>query len=312
MGLYYWMGLSYMDLNNLLIFNEVVKRGSFTQAAKQLQMPSSNVSRKVQMLEAELGIKLLHRTTRAVMATAEGQNIYQLSQGLVDTKQSIHQWLSDQHDHPQGLINITAPESFSQWPLADWLIEFQTCYPDIKLNLISDSETLSFDDYKLDFAFRLGPLLDSQLIAKPLFSIQFGFFASQEFLSKQGRVSNVEQLLTLPAIACTKQSTVLPWLYKDQKSNQQHRILPSASFKVKDQAVALQAAEKGLGVVFLPEPCVQEQLKPILKKYWPEPITFYLLYRDKSSVQSKRCQVFIEFIEQRLASMEMVKGVSRT
>lgn len=300
-----------MDLNNLLIFSEVVKWGSFTQAAKHLHMPSSNVSRKVQMLETELGIKLLHRTTRAVTATAEGQNIYQLSLGLADTKQSIGQWLSDQSEHPQGLINITAPDSFAQWPLADWLIEFQTVFPDIKLNLISDSETLSFDDYKLDFAFRLGPLLDSQLIAKPLFNIQFGFFASQGFLTKQGRISSIDQLLTLPAIACTKQSTVLPWFYKNLEMDKQNSVLPSASFKVKDQAVALQAAEKGLGVVFLPQPCVQDTLKPLLKKYWPEPMTFYLLYRDKSSVQSKRCQVFLEFIEQRLGTMKMIKGVGK-
>ena len=164
-----------MDLNTLLILNEVIRLKSFSKAAIVLDIPSSNVSRKIQALEQQLGLKLVQRSTRSVTATSEGSTVIKLAKGLFESNQQIQDWLLGQTNTPQGQLTITAPESFSQWPLSDWLLDFKQQYPHIDIELLSDSSNLSFDDYDLDFAFRFGQLQDSSLIAKVLAKVEFRF-----------------------------------------------------------------------------------------------------------------------------------------
>lgn len=305
-----------MDLNTLLILYEVVKHNSFSVAAKKLNMPSSNVSRKLQALESQLGVKLLNRTTRSVSATAEGKKVLLLAQGLLESNRQIKEWTLGQTAEARGVLKITAPESFTQWPLGDWLIEFQKRYPSVEIELVSDNSQLHFDDHDLDFAFRLGPLPNSNLIAKELFKVSFGFFASSDFLAQHGMPRKMEALMDLPSIGCTVENQLLPWMI--EKAGQQQVILPNTCFRVKDQNIALKAAIQGLGVVFLPISLVerhsgQEQLMPVLKSYWPKPEIFYLVYRDKESVHSARHRAFVQFITQCLAhdkTQTAQKGIS--
>jgi len=298
-----------MDLNTLLILNEVIRLKSFSKAATVLGMPSSNVSRKVQSLEQQLGLKLVQRSTRSVTATSEGLTVIKLAQGLYDSNQQIQEWLLGQTHIPQGQLTITAPESFAQWPLSDWLLYFKQQYPDIDIELLSDSRQLSFDDYALDFAFRFGQLQDSNLIAKVLATVEFGFYASAGFLKNNGPIESIIALKAAPSIACITEQGTLPFLYK-QKS-QALAYTPNASFKVKDQLIALKACQKHIGIAFFPKALVAHHdkrhvLKPILEKHWPAPMPLYLLYRNKQSTQALRHKVFIDFLVKQYKAAGMV------
>ena len=305
-----------MDLNALLIFCEVAKHKSFSQASRQLNLPSSNVSRKIQALEKDLGVKLVHRTTRSVTATSEGKKVLELAQGLLDANGSIKEWILGQTSEPRGLLRITSPESFAQWPLGDWLIQFQRLHPEVEIELITDSSNLSFDDFELDFAFRSGPLPSSNLIAKELFKIGFGFFASPDFLKQHKTPKNIEELIQLPAIGCTAEQVQLPWIY--QEKGEQKFIIPNTRFRVKDQSIALKAAQEGLGVVFLPISLSQTShdengLQPILKSIWPKPTGFHIIYRDRENRISARYKAFLNFIHERILenqAREKIEGVS--
>lgn len=292
-----------VDLNSLLILTEVAKHKSFSQAARTLGMPSSNVSRKIQQLEEQLGAPLLHRTTRSVTATAEGKTIVALAQGLVNSHKQIQEWSRSQSEEPSGPLKITAPESFARWPLGIWLIEFQKQYPLVSIELVTESSNLRFDEYELDFAFRMGPLDSSNLIAKPLFKLVFGYFASRTLIDEYGNPSNIEKLLALPSIGCTTDKELLPWIFKSGKGMQS--CVPNAAFKVKDQAIALNAVEQGLGVGFLPISLVEEspnskKLIPLLKNSWPKANQMYLVYRDKEQVSTARHKAFLGFIRERI------------
>ncbi len=290
-----------MDLNALLVLNAVAKHKSFMQAAKQLAMPSSNVSRKIQILEEGLGVKLLRRSTRNVTITQEGERILALSQGLIESHQAIMEWQLAQNDTPSGTLTITAPDTFSQWPLGQWLIEFKLRYPDINIELISNSQNLNFDEHSLDFAFRFGPLDDSNLIAKPLLKMGFGFYASPKLWDKSSL--SLETLKTLPSIGITANQQVLPWSI-DKKGKPQSWI-PDSQFRVADVNVAKQAAQAGVGVAFLPTPAAKDgvkdkTLKPLISSLWPKPKELYLLYRHKAQSESARYGVFITFIEHKI------------
>jgi len=290
-----------IDLNGLLILNEVAKHKSFSQAARSLGMPSSNISRRVQQLEEKLGVTLLHRTTRSVTTTAEGKAILTLAQGLVQSHNQIQEWSRSQCAEPSGPLKITAPESFARWPLGEWLIEFQKQYPHISIELVTESSNLHFDEYELDFAFRMGPLNSSNLIAKPLFKLAFGYFASRKLIEESGSPSNIDELLALPSIGCTTDKALLPWVFKTGRSEQ--FFLPKAVFKVKDQSIALNGVEQGLGVGFLPVSLVEESpkykmLMPLLKTNWPKANQMYLVYRDKEHVMTARHKAFLNFIRE--------------
>lgn len=305
-----------MDLNALRIFCEVVRLKSFSQAARQLNVPSSNVSRKIQSLESELGVKLVHRTTRSVTPTSDGKKVHELAQGLLESNHNIKEWILGQTTEARGLLRITSPETFAQWPLGEWLIQFQREFPNVEIELITDSSNLSFDDFELDFAFRSGPLPSSNLIAKELFTIQFGFFAAKGFLDRHPQPQSLEELKALPAIGCTAEQSLLPWFYQEQ--GQQHFWLPQTRFRVKDQSIALKAAQEELGIVFLPISLVNmeseyEPLLPLLKQHWPQPVPFHILYRDRESANSARYKAFLSFINQRIAETrgsEEIEGVS--
>jgi len=305
-----------MDLNALLILCEVVKHRSFSRAARQLKIPSSNVSRKLQALENEMGVKLIHRTTRSVTPTSDGQKIVELARGLLESNQDIKEWVLGQKVEPEGLLRITSPETFAQWPLGEWLIEFQQLHPKVEIELITDSSNLSFDDFELDYAFRFGPLPDSNLIAKELFKIAFGFFAARELLSVYQHPNSIDELQTLPAIGCTAEQQVLPWFYLDGQT--ERMIFPQTCFRVKDQSIALTAALSGLGVAFLPISLVnraepKDVLIPLLKPIWPKPISFHMIYRERRGANPARYHVFQEFIMGKLAetqAREVIEGIS--
>ncbi len=305
-----------MDLNALLILCEVVKHRSFSRAARQLKIPSSNVSRKLQTLEAEMGVKLIHRTTRSVTPTSDGQRVVELARGLLESHQDIKEWVLGQKAEPEGLLRITSPETFAQWPLGEWLIEFQRLYPKVEVELITDSSNLSFDDFELDYAFRFGPLPDSTLIAKELFKIAFGFFAATDLLKQHKTPTTLQDLLALPAIGCTAEQQLLPWFYQDVQG--ERMFFPQTCFRVKDQSIALTAAVSGLGVAFLPISLVNRAepknvLEPLLKALWPKPISFHMIYRERRGTNPARYQVFQDFIMGKLAetqAKEVIEGIS--
>jgi len=289
-----------VDLNTLVILNEVIRHKSFTKASVVLGMPSSNVSRKIQILEEALKMPLLYRTTRSVTPTQEGIKLVELAKGALDSHDQLQLWLEQRGKEPQGKLTMTAPESFVQWPLSDWLIEFKQAYPKVDIEILSDSHSLNFDEYRLDFAFRFGSLSDSSLIVKPLARIPFGFFTQRRQPSEE---YDLDAVLQGPMISCLSEHGVLPWLYRI--AGKECVMVPKPGFAAKDQRIALKACQRGVGVAFLPVPMVallddEDQLQPIIRDHWPGPLPLSLLYRDKSERQSLRHKAWLDFLANKL------------
>ena len=133
-----------MDLQAICWFVEVVNRGSFIAAAKHLRLPSSNLSRRIAKLEQQLGCKLLLRSTRALALTDEGQDFLPLAQELLSKTQKIDHWALSRAQVVTGTLRITAPAGFAKWPLADWLIDYQRQFKQVKIELISSNQYLDF------------------------------------------------------------------------------------------------------------------------------------------------------------------------
>lgn len=297
----YWDNAMYLEA--VCWFVEVVKHSSFSKAAQVLNQPSSNVSRRIGQLEAELGCKLLLRSTRVVSLTDDGNSFLPIAKQLQYDQQQISDWMLYRHQIPRGTLRITAPLGFSNEALSDWLIDYKKQNPEVKVELINSNDYLNFQDHQLDFAFRQGPLVDSNLIAKELFKIRYGVFIAPELLAQTGPINSLDELTKQPLIAISAKGKALPWRFADMNLQ-----LKNVDMVFEDFRSCAKAATQGLGITYLSwfdaESLVEnDQLVSILDHLQPSPIGFYLLYTDRK-FRPKKNQAFLDLVDEMSSTLK--------
>jgi DNA-binding transcriptional LysR family regulator len=183
-----------MNLNLLKTFVKVAELGSFTKAAKLLNQPKSRVSRHIAILESDLGIELIRRTTRQINLTHGGKEFYQRVCGLLRELETQVDLMSDHHDEITGLIRLTAPEDIAQTILSKVIQNFEAKYPKVKFEVIVSNEYLDLTKENIDIAFRAGKLKDSNLKQKRLMETKIILVASKKYLQSYGRPSKLQDL----------------------------------------------------------------------------------------------------------------------
>lgn len=189
-----------MDLTSrLLLFLDVVERGSYAKAAELRLMDRSVVSKQIAKLEEELDVRLLNRTTRTFSLTSAGVEVKRkaeiLRENLRDTIQAAHNF----HEEPKGLLKITTITSVARKVLHKVINDFQRKYPEIIIELRADNRVVDIVGEGFDIAFRSGDLQDSSLVARKLARNRPILLASPKFLEKYGEPKSIEDLQKLPA-----------------------------------------------------------------------------------------------------------------
>ena len=183
-----------MDLNEVAIFIKIVQTGSFSAAAKQLQMPKSTVSMKISNLERTLGTTLIHRTTRNLNITPEGEAFYKRALGGIEEIYSAEEELLSLKGEPQGLLRITAPLDLGNSVLPQIVADYSKKYPKVTVDVILTDRTVDLLSEKFDLAIRAGNLKDSTLIAKKLGSVYFAPFATPKYIKQHGNLDHPREL----------------------------------------------------------------------------------------------------------------------
>src|SRR6185437_12712958 len=157
-----------MDLNEISVFIQVVKTGSFTHAARKLGMPNSTVSSKVSSLEKRLGTTLIQRTTRKLSITAAGQAYFKRClQGLEEIETAETEVMAIQSE-PQGTLRVTAPIELGHGALCSILSKYSAKYPKVRTELLLTDREVDLISESFDLAIRAGDLEDSSLKAKKI------------------------------------------------------------------------------------------------------------------------------------------------
>ena len=162
--------LSHSD--ELALFVAVVEAGSFRQAADNLGIDNSVVSRGVKRLEQKLATQLLNRTTRRVTLTDEGDWFYRRAANLLDEMAAAENQLIARRQQPQGILRVDAATPFILHQLVPIIGEFRQRYPDIELHLESSDGFINLLERRIDVAIRIGELTDSSLRAMPPRALQ--------------------------------------------------------------------------------------------------------------------------------------------
>ena len=156
------------DLDNILIFVKVAQYESISRAARSLSMPISTVSRRLSVLEAQLGVVLLRRTTRRVSLTAQGRDYFNECQEPLSLLQEAERVLTQSQQQPEGLLRITVPIVMGDDSFLQFLSEFLHAHPAVRVDLHITNTFLDLVAENIDVAVRFGDLPDSSVVARRL------------------------------------------------------------------------------------------------------------------------------------------------
>lgn len=268
-----------MDLNEIAVFVKVVQVGSFKGAAQALGMPNSTVSAKVSALEKRLGVTLLHRTTRKLSTTEEGQKFFERGLAGVELLRDAEEQVTGSQGEAQGLLRITAAVSLGSSLLAPVAAEFLEKHPKIQLEFILTDRTVDLIGEGIDLAIRAGELKDSSFVAKKLGMTYFAPFASAGYLKVRGTPKHPKDLGQHTCVRFTPLGRD-SWTLVN-KTGARVKVSLNGGVATDDLAMARELALAGQGVALLPTFLCREdrergKLKAVLSDWKSEvrPVNF--------------------------------------
>ena len=173
------------DLDNILIFVKVAQYESISRAARSLGMPISTVSRRLSVLESQLGVTLLRRTTRRVSLTAQGREYFNQCQEPLSLLQEAERVLTQAQKKPEGLLRISVPVMLGQGPFLEFLSGFLKAHPRIRIDLFITNVFLDLVADNIDVAIRFGELRDSSVVATRIGKTMRYVVAAPEYLKNR-------------------------------------------------------------------------------------------------------------------------------
>ncbi len=176
-----------MDLNHITAFVRVVEAGSFTAAARALELPKSSVSRSVAQLERELGILLMQRTTRKLSLTDAGRQYFDRARVALGELDDASASVANLGSEPRGVVRLTAPVDIAVMMLTGIVRDYLAAHPKVTVDLTLGGRRVDLVEEGIDIAVRAGALGDSSLVARKVATTELGLYASPEYLERRGR-----------------------------------------------------------------------------------------------------------------------------
>jgi DNA-binding transcriptional LysR family regulator len=284
------------------MFVAVMETGSFAAAAKRLGTSSGQASKLVSRLEAELGVRLINRTTRAISPTEVGQAYFGRIRSLLDELDAVDASVKSESGSPSGRLRITAPMTFGITQLAPVLHDFARQYPKIELDVSFSDRVVSLVDEGFDMAVRIGRPVDSGLVARKLCDVHAIAVAAETYLSAQGSPKRPEDLAKHSCIIDTNFREPFVWRFRDA-AGKALAINVGGRLRFSNAEACLGASEAGLGIAYVPNfvagaSLAAGRVRPLLRDFAEEPFGIYVLYPPGRQLATK-VRVLAEFLAAR-------------
>ncbi|MEO1192241.1 MAG: LysR family transcriptional regulator [Pseudomonadota bacterium] len=245
-------------IEQLRAFAAVVTSGSFTAAASRLGLSPQLVSKYVKLLEEDLGVRLLNRTTRSVQPTETGRAFFERAVALIDGYDELRASLHDSHTAPRGLLKLTAPVNFGELHLVPVISAFLQRYPEISVDLHLTDRFVRLLDEGFDVAIRISALESSGLIARRLADAPILLCATPAYLERHGRPQRPEDLAHHACIIDTNFREPEVWRFKEGKQEASQRV--GGRFRVNSAVAVRQLLLAGAGIARCPAFVVADAL----------------------------------------------------
>ncbi|HEY0254429.1 MAG TPA: LysR family transcriptional regulator [Kofleriaceae bacterium] len=282
-------------LDALRIFAQVADMGSYTQAATALRMPKATVSIAVQKLEASLGARLLHRTTRVVRLTYEGEQLYARCRTVLSDYDELAGLFRTTSAALSGRVRIDMTAGLARWFFIPRLPKFVAMYPNIEVELSATDRFVDALREGVDLVIRVGPLPDSSLTVRAIGMMELSNAASPEYLRRFGVPTSLDDLEDHVAIAYPEHAT-FSWQDGTREMRSQVTVDNTDSYIV--------AALSGLGIIQSPSCALQKHfasgaLVEILPGHRAPPLAVSILHAQGRKL-SRRARALLDFIEPEL------------
>lgn len=279
------------------VFVTVAETGGFSPAAKLLGISKSAVSKRISQLEAQLGVKLLHRTTRKLSLTEAGEHFYQHARIAHQAAKDAQDAVTQLQGEPQGRLRINSPMSFGRLHLAPLIPVFLKRYPKISIDMVMDDKVVDLVGEGFDIAIRAGDLPDTSLIARKLAPLQSVLCASPEYLKDFGTPTSLEQLVEYNCLVFTYSRDVKEWTFI--KDNHLKTIEIKGNYQVNNSEALREAILQGVGIGRLPTFVAGPDIKrgtliPLFEEYQMPAKTIYAVFPERQYMPAK-VRAFIDF-----------------
>ena len=289
-------------LTGIVAFARAASCGSFTAAAQSLGVSPSAVSKTIQRLEQQLGLRLFTRTTRSLVLTPEGRDIHERAVLLLRAADDVVQSAAAVRSEPSGLLKIAAPLPIGTRLLAPALPEFRRRHPKLAIDLRLNDRFVNLVEEGVDVAIRIGHLADSGLISRGFASNRIGAFASPSYLKARGTPRKPEDLRDHDCVNFRYQTSgqTLRWTFK--VANRTVEFTPEAAIvvDVSDAVVEVLAAGGGIGMAasWIAAPYVERGLLvPVLEAFSVDGAPITAVWPE-SRRASPNVKAFVSFLEE--------------
>jgi DNA-binding transcriptional LysR family regulator len=290
-------------LDAMRVFVRIVELKSFTKAADDLQLPRATVTHTIQQLEKRLGVRLLHRTTRQVSATLDGEAYFQRCVRLLADVEEAESVFSRSAAAPKGKLRVDLQGTLGMHFLLPHIGEFFARYPEVELEIGMGDRLVDLVREGVDCVLRAGEPRESSMVGRRVAQLAQVTCASSTYLERHGIPRTLEEFRPHRAVNYAGSTgKILPFEFLADGEPRAMQLRGSATVSHADAYVA--CCEAGLGFIQLPRYHVERQLadgslREVLGKHQPAPMPVSVLYPHHRQL-SPRVRVFVDWVADRM------------
>ncbi|MCA7926615.1 LysR family transcriptional regulator [Burkholderia cenocepacia] len=239
-----------LDLNDLALFVQVVRAGSFSEAARRLRMPANTLSRRIDQFEGHIGTRLLHRSTRKLAPSTEGLALFERYAPALDRIFEIERQHADGQE-PAGTVRVAAMAGLFEVIKLEWLAEFYARYPRISIDFLLDDTPSDLIAERIDLALRIGIETGGSFRVRRIAPGTMILAASPAYLARRGTPRTPRELADHDCLTVSSRQGRSMWRLQGPRGTQEISI--DGRFSVNDMRVVMQACLAGLGIALVPQ-----------------------------------------------------------
>lgn len=297
--------------SQLPLFICAAQEGSFSAAGRKLGISAAAVSKGVAALEKQTSVRLFHRNTRQFSLTEDGANLYQKVAPLLSELEESIDGLTEQNRNPSGRLKVNLPDSFGRKFVVPHISEFLTLYPEIELDIVLSDRVLDIIDEGFDVSIGNQINEDSRLVARTIYQMRSGLFASKGYVEQFGRPASIDELSEHNAIIYRPLSSgrVFTWPLRDtsaQGHDEHIQFTPKGNLTLSNISSAKMLMLQGMGIAYMGQWHVEGELEsgevvPILESSWSSAKPVWIYYSSRENLP-KRTRLFIDFIVSKVSA----------
>ncbi|HEV7305474.1 LysR family transcriptional regulator [Ensifer sp.] len=289
-------------IEDLETFLAIVEQGSLTAAAKRLGRPLQTVSRSLAALEADIGVELVHRTTRRSTASEAGESFYRRIKPAVEEINEAREEAVQRRSLPSGVLRLGAPILFAPRFLMPVIAEYMATYPAVEVDLDLSDAFVDLAGNGLDMVIRIGDLADSGLTGKRLGALRRVVFGAPSYFARFGRPAHPLELTGHACINRTVDERPGSWMFTID--GRPRAVKVNGTFRANSMNAIYSAVDEGLGLGYSPLWQIKHlidagKVEIVLEDFEPAPVPIHALWLEGRSPSAK-IRRFLDLLGERL------------